>query len=636
LDELRAVLDAVPAAVWIARDPGCARIDANRLGADLVRRAQDENFSLTGPSDERPVFRVLQDGEEVRSEDLAMQVAARTGREVRGVEQSIVFEDGTAIHLLGNATPLADHEGRPRGAVGAFIDITDRKLAEDALREREERLRAVLENMSEGLVIFDTNGSITYENPSSLRIHANRLRGDGLDQLALSWRVRKYPDGSVVPPDEWAIPRVLRGERVQNESFFVDCLEQAYRSFVGLYNGAPVYDAGGKLAYGFLTIKDITEQARAEAALRDANDRLRDADRRKDEFLAMVSHELRNPLAPIRNASYLLTRVVAGNEQAQRAVRTIERQTEHLTRLVDDLLDLTRIVHGKLALQRERVDLRVIAAHAVADFRVRMQERGVTLNVVLADDTPFVEADSTRVTQVLTNLLHNAAKFTSRGDAVTVTVRRHDTAAEVEVADTGAGIDPGFLPTIFEPFVQGERTIGRTERGLGLGLALVKGIVEAHGGTVHAESAGAGNGATFTMRFPSVSGPTVTAPGDTRPSNAKRRSILVVDDDQDTADTLADLLRLLGHDVAVAYDGASAIEKIRAWPPDAVLCDIGMPGIDGHELAFAIRAMAPDAMQMIAVTGYAQPEDVKRAIAAGFDGHVAKPADIAQIERMLR
>lgn len=302
---------------------------------------------------------------------------------------------------------------------------------------------------------------------------------------------------------------------------------------------------------------------------------------------------------------------------------------------MDDLLDLTRIVHGKLALHRQRVDLRGIAAHAVADFRVRMLEQGVTLDLAFGAGLPIVDADPARLTQVLTNLLQNAAKFTSTGDAVTVTVGSAGV-VEVEVKDTGAGIDPSLLPNIFEPFVQGERTLGRSERGLGLGLALVKGIAALHGGSVHAESAGPGKGSTFSVRFPLATsiGPAI---GFKVPVaiGVHPRSILVVDDDHDGADMLVELLRLLGHSVDVAYDGPSAIEKIRAAPPNVVLCDIGMPEMGGHELAFTLRAMAPDEMRIIAVTGYAQPDDVKRALAAGFDALVAKPADIAEIERLL-
>jgi signal transduction histidine kinase/CheY-like chemotaxis protein len=376
------------------------------------------------------------------------------------------------------------------------------------------------------------------------------------------------------------------------------------------------------------------EEARRE--LHRANAKLVEADRRKDEFLGMLSHELRNPLAPIRNSTYILRHAAPGSEQARRAQAVIERQTEHLTRLVDDLLDVTRIARGKIELRRSRVDLRELLCRATDDFRLMMDGRDVAFRAALPDAKVWVDADATRITQIVGNLLHNAAKFTRRGDEVMLSLETEGGEATIRVRDTGAGIDPALLPRLFAPFVQGERTLARTEGGLGLGLALVKGIAELHGGTVGVESAGKGKGAEFVVRLPAVEVAAAQQAADARRTHreSSRRRVLVVDDDTDAAESLAEIVGMLGHEVEIAYDGPSAIEKARANRPDVVLCDIELPGMSGHEVANALREGGNGA-QLFAVSGYAQPEDVKKAIEAGFDGHLAKPLNIVDVERLL-
>jgi CheY-like chemotaxis protein len=313
----------------------------------------------------------------------------------------------------------------------------------------------------------------------------------------------------------------------------------------------------------------------------------------------------------------------------------IERQTDHLTRLVDDLLDVTRIARGKIDLRRLRVDLREVVSHAADDYRVTMRDRGIRFDVDIPAEPLWASADPTRLTQLVGNLLHNAAKFAGRDDEVTLRVRAAGREGEIRVRDTGAGIEPPLLQHVFDPFVQGERTLARAEGGLGLGLALVKGIAELHGGTVRALSAGRGRGAEFVVRLP-LAPATGARPDAGRAAHAANgsRRVLVVDDNRDAAESLADLLTMMGHGVEVAYDGPSAVEKARASAPDVVLCDIGLPGMSGYEVAKALRESGTTA-QLFAVSGYAQPEDVNQALEAGFDGHVAKPADPEKIERLL-
>jgi CheY-like chemotaxis protein/two-component sensor histidine kinase len=389
-----------------------------------------------------------------------------------------------------------------------------------------------------------------------------------------------------------------------------------------------VRDDDGNIVRWFGTCTDIHDQKLAEESLREA-------DRRKDEFLGMLSHELRNPLAPIRNSTYILRHAAPGSEQARRAQGVIERQVEHLTNLVDDLLDVTRIARGKIELRRARIDLRDVTRRTAEDFHWVMEDRGVVFRTVVPEAKLWADADATRIAQVIGNLLHNAAKFTRRGDDVTLSLAEHGGEAEIVVRDTGAGIDPALLPRLFQPFVQGERTLARSEGGLGLGLALVKGITELHGGTVRVESAGTGKGAEFIVRFPLVEAAAMQDGAKARVHGVNGgRRVLVVDDNADAAESLADIVGMLGHAVEVAYDGPSAIEKARACPPDVVLCDIGLPGMSGYEVARALRD-GGNGMQLFAVSGYAQPEDVKKAIEAGFDGHLAKPLNLEDVERLL-
>jgi CheY-like chemotaxis protein len=350
----------------------------------------------------------------------------------------------------------------------------------------------------------------------------------------------------------------------------------------------------------------------------------------------MLSHELRNPLAPIRNATYLLERADPSGEHARRARGVLRRQSEHLTRLVDDLLDVTRITRGKIALQRSRIDLRDVVERAAEDFRTPMVERDIGFRIELPETEAVVYADPTRVSQVVANLLHNASKFTRRGGEVVLSLGSDGTAAEIRVRDTGAGIAPSVLPRIFDAFMQAEQTLDRSEGGLGLGLALVKGIVELHGGEVRAQSPGLGKGTEFIVRLPLHAG-RADATSERAPARAAStgRRVLVVDDNGDAADSLAEILRMFGHEVDVALDGPTALAKLEASRPDVVLSDIGLPGMSGYELAKAIRASGFRGVQLIALSGYAQSEDVRRAMEAGFDAHVAKPPDPEELARLL-
>jgi len=382
---------------------------------------------------------------------------------------------------------------------------------------------------------------------------------------------------------------------------------------------------------------DVTDRKRAEESLRDANEKLREADQRKNEFLGMLSHELRNPLAPIRNAVRVLTHAEPGGEKARRAQAIITRQVDHLARLVDDLLDVRRIATGKLRLQRGLLDLTEPVRQCVEDARPLFGERSVSLELRLPDCAIWVNGDRTRLAQVVINLLHNAAKFTDAGGHVSVSVEAMEGQARLVVRDDGVGIAPEMLETLFEPFIQSDTTLHRTAGGLGLGLSLVRSIAELHGGSVEARSEGVGRGAEFVVMLPTTEPSlvsceeTLAAPGNTR------QRVLVIEDNPDAAESLQTVLTLIGgHDVEVANDGEAGLTAAHQGRPDVIICDVGLPFIDGYEVAQRIRADAATAnARLIALTGYSSADDASRAKSAGFDFHIPKPPDIDALLRLV-
>ncbi|MGE5550487.1 MAG: ATP-binding protein [Bacteroidota bacterium] len=419
-------------------------------------------------------------------------------------------------------------------------------------------------------------------------------------------------------------------------------------------------DQQGAAIGGFGTVQDITERKLFEQALLEkreelialneeltaqakelnaAYQELREADRRKNEFLAVLSHELRNPLTPIRNSLDILDRVAPGGEQARRAKDVLDRQVGQLARLVDDLLDLTRITRNKIKLQRRRLELNQLVRRTMEDYRSLFEKNGVRLSAEFVTTPIFVHADEARLAQVVGNLLQNAAKFTRRGDSTTVSVG-YDCAGHgacIRVADTGAGIQPEMFPLLFQPFIQADRTLDRSRGGLGLGLALVKGLVELHGGRVSATSEGIGKGSEFVVRLPCEETPDEAEPPPAaRPGFACRRRVLIIEDNVDVAESLRELIELDEHVVAVAHSGPEGLATARQFRPEVLLCDIGLPGMDGYDVARAFRADAAlRSVFLVALSGYALPEDLRRAREAGFDRHLAKPPTPAELERAL-
>jgi CheY-like chemotaxis protein len=363
------------------------------------------------------------------------------------------------------------------------------------------------------------------------------------------------------------------------------------------------------------------------------------AARRKDEFLAMLAHELRNPLAPISNGLHVLRQPAVDPGSKERALDTIERQVKNLTRIVDDLLEVSRLTRGRIDLRVERLDLGRLTRDSVEDRRADFERAGLAVEVRVPQLPVWVAGDSTRLTQVLDNLLGNAVKFTPPGGRVTVRVGREEPGgrAVLAVRDTGAGIDPELLPRLFDVFSQDDRSLDRSRGGLGLGLALVKGLVQLHGGEARVASAGRGRGAEFSVLLPACpEPPAVTGLPSAASRPRKRLRILVVEDNRDSAETLRMLLQMFGHDVTVAHNGTEGVQAAKRLHPEVVLCDIGLPGLDGYGVVGELRRDPETAgARVIAVTGYGAEEDRRRSQEAGFDMHLTKPLDPDALEEVF-
>ena len=516
--------------------------------------------------------------------------------------------------------------------VAAFHIITERKRAEEELRASEERLRLAQQAARVGAFEWDIQSGVNTWTPELEALYG--LPPGGFAKTEAAWESLVHPDdrADAVRRVEQAFETGETTEwewRVVWPDASVHWLAGRWRVFKDR-SGKPLRMTGINI--------DITERKRAEE-LRASEAALREADRQKNQFLATLSHELRNPLAPIRNSLYILERAATGGEQARRAQAILHRQIGQLTWLIDDLLDVTRITHGKVQLQRERLDLNELAHRAVEDHRTVFAKSAVRLEVLPAPAEVWIDGDRVRLAQIIGNLLQNAAKFTPRGGKATVSIQT-DAArglAFLTVRDTGSGIEPEMLPRLFQAFTQADATLDRSKGGLGLGLALVKGLVELHGGSVRVASDGLDKGAAFTISLPlDVTVARAMSAQRGLAGTAAPRRVLVIEDNEDAADTLREVLELDEHVVEVAYSGRDGIEKARAFHPDVVLCDIGLPEMDGYQVARTMRA-DPELghVGLVAVSGYAQREDVATAKEAGFEVHLAKPPSIEALERAI-
>jgi signal transduction histidine kinase/ActR/RegA family two-component response regulator len=517
----------------------------------------------------------------------------------------------------------------------------DGRSAEEALRRalaaadrRDADLAALLEAIPSAVFVGDVSGT-TRLNVTALRLTGAASVDDFRErrrQLLSRMRIRRTLEGPAMRVRDMLLAKALRGE-VHSEQLWVDHGTTGEPRLVQAI-AAPVV-SGGSIVGAVVVASDVTARHRLE-------EEAREADHSKSRFVAMLSHELRSTLTPIRNSLYVLDRTGSGTEKARGARAVIGRQLDHMARLVDDVLDLSRVVRGKIQLVCETLDLRDLARFAVEDHAAAFDAAGVRLELDVGDEPLPVFADRTRLAQVIGNLLDNARKFTPAGGLVRVSLERSatDGSAVLQVRDTGPGIRPETMPRLFAPFAQGDDTLHRSGGGLGLGLSLVRTLTVLHGGSASVTSEGENRGAEFTIRLPPA--PPASAAREAGPQpillrGRGPRRVLIIEDNVDSAETLREVLELGDHVVALARTGPEGIAIARHFTPELILCDIGLPGMSGYEVARAVRS-DPElrAVPLVALSGYAAPEDVREARSAGFDHHLAKPPSPQQIDQILR
>jgi PAS domain S-box-containing protein len=564
------------------------------------------------------------DGSPLEPENWPVARALRGEVVCPGVEFSHTTDDGREIWTRVATGPFRDAPGAVVGAVVIAQDITEWKEAEATAAAVQQQLEIVTDSMSTPVTLCSRDLRFLWVSKS----FADWF-GPSPDEIV------GRPILDVIGPEAFGqlrprFEQVLAGETVRYEEE-VDYRGLGRRWINAIYT--PTLDAAGVPDGWVAVVIDITERRRLEESLKQA-------DRRKDEFLATLAHELRNPLAPMRSAVEMMKRSDSNAALIEQGLGLMDRQVGHMVRLIDDLLDISRITAGKLQLRKERLELAALVRSAVQDVRPLIEASAHELTVTLPPEPIHLEADPTRLAQVIANLLVNAAKYTEKGGHIWLTVERQGKGVMMSVRDTGIGISAEHLPHVFEMFSQVVPALERSQGGLGVGLALVKGLVELHGGTVEAHSSGNGMGSVFILRLPIVelAARAAQAPGgdgekSCRPST---RRILVVDDNRDAAYSTAMVLRLMGHDTQTAHDGLEAVKAAATFRPDVMLLDIGLPRINGYEAARRIRQEPwGKSMALIALTGWGQEEDRQRALEAGCDYHLTKPVEAATLEKLL-
>jgi PAS domain S-box-containing protein len=558
----------------------------------------------------------------------------RTGeRKIIGIGREVVGRRKSGATFPMELAINEFHLNEERYFTGIVRDITERKQAEEKLRRAEERMRSVVNHVVDGIITIDERGRIESFNPAAEKLFGfsrEEVLGANVKML-MPEPYHSEHDAYLSNYARTRIPKIIGigrevlGRRKDGSTF---PMELAVSEF-----------AMGERRYFTGIVRDITERKRLEDRLRTQLGDLAETDRQKTEFLAMLGHELRNPLGPMRSALFLMKHAHSEAQTLDHAREVIERQLQQLVRLVDDLLDISRIVRSKIDLRLERMDLGQAIRRGIETAQPVIDANGHVLEVSLPPEPAYVQGDLIRLAQAVANLLTNAAKYSGRAGRIWIGLERAGGYGVVTVRDEGEGIAPELLPRIFDLFVQGEHGLARSRGGLGIGLTLVRRIVEMHRGVVSAHSEGPDRGSTFTISLPLVQAGDVEAIAPSSGAlvqSAVRRRVLVVDDNVDAADSIADVLRLYGHEVRCAYDGPGALEAARSYGPDVVVLDIGLPGMDGYEVATRLRQMSAfSAIPIIAVTGYGQTEDRAQSEAAGFDRHLTKPVDLEELQEVV-
>ena len=556
--------------------------------------------------------------------------------EVRNHEDLFFRKNGESFPVICNARVI--HENQvPVGTVIEVRDVTEERAVAETIRQSEANFRQLAEAMPQMVWIARADGHVEYFNDrwyDHFGTSPDQSLGDG-------WITVLHPDDRASTLQRWTT--ALAGGQSYQTEYRLRGRDGQYRWFLG--RGVPVCDDTGGVQRWFGTCTDIDEAKRLQEELRAVAARLSEADRRKDEFLATLAHELRNPLAPIRMGLEVMKLGGQGTAALQEIRETMERQTQQLITLVDDLLDVSRITQGKLRLRRCEVMIAEVVRSAVEASRPWIDEAGHRLNVSVPREPIGLHADPNRLAQVISNLLNNAVKYTPGGGQIELSVRPIAGNVEIVVRDDGIGIPAEMQRRVFEMFAQINGPLEKGYVGLGIGLTLVRSLVEMHGGTIAVHSEGEGRGSEFTVRLPIATPPPprddVSRNDDPGPSQAAaqppRRRVLVVDDNQAAANMLAMVVKMLGNEVRTAGDGQQAIEVAAEYLPEVVLMDIGMPRLNGYEAARHIRQQSwGGAMLLVALTGWGQEEDRQRTRDAGFDHHLVKPADPATLKSLLR
>jgi PAS domain S-box-containing protein len=510
-------------------------------------------------------------------------------------------------------------------------DRDARTRAASTLAAEKELFRTTLASIGDGVITTDPAGNVTFLNDVAQKLTgwtADAARGEPLD------RVFSIVNEETRRPVENPALRALREGVIVGLANHTTLLGRDGLEHPIDDSAAPIRDESGRVRGTVLVFRDIAERKRVE---RD----LLEADRRKDQFLAVLAHELRNPLAPLQNALEIVQLPGVPPDAVTEFTAMMERQVAQMKRLIDDLLDVSRITRGRLVLQKERTELGAIVASALETVAPEIRQRGHELSVLIPDEPIYVDADRLRFSQAIANVLHNAAKYTEQRGRIALTVESRGSDAIIRVKDTGIGLTTDAMQRIFDMFGQADRSLGRTGGGLGIGLWLVRHLLALHGGSIEVSSPGPGQGSEFTLRLPRVPAPRAAAASPAaRPASATNgavsHKIVVADDHRDGADSLAELLRLRGHEVFVCYDGQAAVDLVGSVHPDVVLLDIGMPLLNGYEAARRIRqdTGASDIL-LIALTGWGQAEARRQSEESGFDHHLVKPVDLAMFDALL-
>ncbi|HVQ28110.1 MAG TPA: PAS domain S-box protein, partial [Vicinamibacteria bacterium] len=542
----------------------------------------------------------------------------------------LVAKDGAERPIDDSAAAIRDETGKVTGFILVFRDVTDRRRAEAERLASARLLASIVESSEDAIISKSLEGIIQTWNAA-----AQRLFGYTAEEIV------GRPIRTLIPEERSAeedliMARLREGQRIR--TFDTVRVRKDGQLIDLAVTISPLVNEVGTVVGASKIARDIGPQKDAERRVYALMAELKAGDRRKDQFLATLAHEIRGPLAPIRNGLEILKRTQPGDPRADQARAAMDRQVSQVERLVEDLLDLSRITHNRLELRRRRVDLRPAIEPAIEACRLLADRFGHELRVTLPESPVYVHGDTARITQVITNLLSNACKYTEPPGAIELTVRMEGGQAVISVKDNGIGIATEMLPRVFEPFAQTHQAVSRSQGGLGIGLALVKQLVEMHQGTVEALSAGANKGSEFLIRLPLMRAE-AALPGDaeTKPLDEPLRlRILVVDDARDSADSLGLLLNLLGNETRTAYDGPSALAAADQFRPDVVLLDLGMPRMDGFETCRRLRENAwGQGMIVIALTGWGQPQDRNASHDAGFDHHVVKPVDPGALAGLL-